>query len=105
MGISYNHHKMIGYYVNGQFSELCEFLSEQGYVLNKKQIKEENFDEIVQHFNFEEMKIINVDRWSGYDYVIGYEINRKMSQKLAKEKFEKYFPNITAELHEFTELN
>ncbi len=72
MGISYTHRKMIGYYVNGQFNELCEFLAEQGYVLNKKQKKEENFDEIIQHFNFGEMKIINVDRWSGYDYVIGY---------------------------------
>lgn len=84
---------------------MCEFLAEQGYVLNKKQKKEENFDEIVQHCNFGEMKIINVDRWSGYDYVIGYEINCKMSQKLAKENFEKYFPNIISELHDFTELN
>lgn len=110
MGISYQHRRIIGVYIYGQIDDLYEFLGQQGYVLDKNQQEEiyANGDpktDLIEMFKLEGMEIVNVDHWSGHDYVIGYEVGRKMSQKVAKEKFANYFPDVTPELQDFTEIS
>lgn len=109
MGREYTNHKMVGAYITGQMNDLYQFLKQNNYPITDKQ-KEEideggQFDyDIVELLQLGNMQIVMLDSWSGHDFVIGYHIKKSMNKEKAKEEFAKYFPNVEAEYHNFTEV-
>lgn len=109
MGYSYNHHTIVGTFINGKIHDLYLFLETNGYPLTEEQ-KEEIEDggqatyDIVDALKFKDISIINLNSWSGQDYVIGYHVSKKSQTNTYAKKFAKYFPNVKAEYHDFIEV-
>jgi hypothetical protein len=110
MGMSYTPHKMVGAYIQGQMEDLYLFLAKNKNKITKKQ-KEDieeggQFNEdIVELLKFEDVDIVMLNSWSGHDFVIGYHVNDTSQTEEYAEKFNKYFPKVKAEYHDFTEVS
>lgn len=106
MGFSYNHHTMVGAFISGRFKDVYIFLEKNGYSLTDEQKEEiEEYDDIVDVLKLEGMSIINLNSWSGHDYVIGYHVGKESETEEYAKKFAKKFPNVKAKYHDFTEVS
>lgn len=109
MGMTYINQKMIGTFVRGQINNLYNFLERQGYKITEEQREEIeeggqfNFD-IVKLLQLGEIDIVNINSWSGDDFMIGYHVNDNYDKESIKKEFQKFFPNIDPTYTEFIKI-